>query len=170
MTFQVTQDTLGTPYSSSDVAFDLPTKLFTVDRSSPKQIHFYLEATIEGSVAYLEIDVSINCLVESVSWGSSVVYDMSPSLTALTIDLSSMITLSNPLCPMTMLLVQDSLGSNTPFISSDVTLLNQVITVDISSIKVVSFFAEAAIDGSNTYLQVDISVNCLAETILWGPE
>ena len=37
------------------MAFDLPTKLFTVDRSSPKQIHFYLEATIEGSVAYLEI-------------------------------------------------------------------------------------------------------------------
>ena len=95
---------------------------------------------------------------------------MSPSLTALTIDLSSMITLSNPLCPMTMLLVQDSLGSNTPFISSDVTLLNQVITVDISTTKVISFFAEAAIDGSNTYLQVDISVNCLAETISWGPE
>ena len=125
---------------------------------------------MEASSDYLEIYVSINCLAETISWGSSLVYDMSPSLTALTIDLSSMITQSNTLCPMTMLLVQDSQGSNTPFISSDVTLLNQVITVDVSTTKVISFFAYAAIDGSNTYLQVDISVNCLAETISWGPE
>jgi hypothetical protein len=125
---------------------------------------------MEAASDYLEIYVSINCLAETISWGSSLVYDMSPSLTALTIDLSSMITQSNTLCPMTMLLVQDSQGSNTPFISSDVTLLNQVITVDVSTTKVISFFANAAIDGSNTYLQVDISVNCLAETISWGPE
>jgi len=83
-----------------------------VDVSTTKEMVFFVEAAIDGSNAYLEIEsISINCLSETVTWGSPQSYTQRPSPTVLIIDLALSLTLSNYNCPLSLSLMQLVNGS-----------------------------------------------------------